>query len=75
MFALAREHADRTGREAVMFSSIYVPVSPGMVIGPRWPTPGDGIWFYRDVSQRRGGVYRLRDHGLAILAQHAQQSR
>lgn len=34
--------------------------------------PGDGVWFYRDVSQRRGGVYRLRDHGLAILAQHAQ---
>lgn len=30
MFALAREHADRTGREAVMFSSILRAQSPGM---------------------------------------------
>ncbi|VFT73310.1 sugar efflux transporter B [Klebsiella aerogenes] len=30
MFALAREHADKTGREAVMFSSICAPRSPGM---------------------------------------------
>ncbi len=74
MFALAREHADRTGREAVMFSSILrAQVSLAWVIGPpAGLRPGDGIWFYRDVSQRRGGVYRLRDHGLAILAQHAQ---
>ncbi len=34
MFALAREHADRTGREAVMFSSISAPVSRWLVIGP-----------------------------------------
>ncbi len=40
MFALAREHADRTGREAVMFSSILrAQVSLAWVIGPRWPTP------------------------------------
>ncbi|VEB00681.1 sugar efflux transporter B [Klebsiella pneumoniae] len=75
MFALAREHADRTGREAVMFSSILrAQVSLAWVIGPpAGLRPGDGVWFYRDVSQRRGGVYRLRDHGLAILAQHAQR--
>lgn len=35
MFALAREHADRTGREAVMFSSILrAQVSLARVIGP-----------------------------------------
>ena len=32
MFALAREHADRTGREAVMFTSIMRARSPG-----HWP--------------------------------------
>ncbi|STV06640.1 sugar efflux transporter B [Klebsiella pneumoniae] len=74
MFALAREHADRTGREAVMFSSILrAQVSLAWVIGPPLAYAlAMGVWFYRDVSQRRGGVYRLRDHGLAILAQHAQ---
>lgn len=35
MFALAREHADKTGREAVMFSSIMrAQVSLAWVIGP-----------------------------------------
>ncbi|WP_173634770.1 sugar efflux transporter [Paramixta manurensis] len=35
MFALAREHADRTGREAVMFSSIMrAQVSLAWVVGP-----------------------------------------
>lgn len=35
MFALAREHADRTGREAVMFSSILrAQVSLAWVVGP-----------------------------------------
>lgn len=35
MFALAREHADKTGREAVMFSSILrAQVSLAWVIGP-----------------------------------------
>ena len=35
MFALAREHADHTGREAVMFSSILrAQVSLAWVIGP-----------------------------------------
>ena len=39
MFALAREHADHTGREAVMFSSILrAQVSLAWVIGPRLPT-------------------------------------
>ncbi|HFK8744391.1 TPA: sugar efflux transporter SetB [Escherichia coli] len=36
MFALAREHADKTGREAVMFSSfLRAQVSLAWVIGPR----------------------------------------
>ena len=44
MFALAREHADRTGREAVMFSSILrAQVSLAWVIGPRSPTHWQ--WF------------------------------
>lgn len=34
MFALAREHADKTGREAVMFSSLRAQVSLAWVIGP-----------------------------------------
>ncbi|WP_110810606.1 sugar efflux transporter SetB [Cronobacter sakazakii] len=35
MFALAREHADRTGREAVMFSSVLrTQVSLAWVVGP-----------------------------------------
>ncbi|EOM4878454.1 sugar efflux transporter SetB [Escherichia coli] len=35
MFALAREHADKTGREAVMFSSfLHAQVSLAWVIGP-----------------------------------------
>ncbi|EKA9347479.1 sugar efflux transporter SetB [Cronobacter sakazakii] len=35
MFALAREHADRTGREAVMFSSVLrAQVSLAWVVGP-----------------------------------------
>ena len=54
MFALAREHADRTGREAVMFSSILRARSPGMGDWSPLAYAGDGVWFYRDVSQRRG---------------------
>lgn len=55
MFALAREHADRTGREAVMFSSILrAQVSWHGDWSPAGLRPGDGVWFYRDVSQRRG---------------------
>ena len=35
MFALAREHADKTGREAVMFSSVLrAQISLAWVIGP-----------------------------------------
>lgn len=40
MFALAREHADKTGREAVMFSSfLRAQVSLAWVIGHRWLMP------------------------------------
>jgi SET family sugar efflux transporter-like MFS transporter len=46
MFALAREHADRTGREAVMFSSILCAGVPGL---GDWPAAGlcagDGFGF------------------------------
>ncbi|VEA16290.1 sugar efflux transporter [Salmonella enterica subsp. enterica] len=38
MFALAREHADRTGREAVMFSSILP--RPGLVGLGHWAAAG-----------------------------------
>lgn len=49
MFALAREHADKTGREAVMFSSIMrAQVSLAWVIGPRCPTR----WQWGLVSRR-----------------------
>ncbi len=74
MFALAREHADRTGREAVMFSSILrAQVSLAWVIGPPLAYAlAMGFGFTAMYLWRRGGVYRLRDHGLAILAQHAQ---
>lgn len=73
MFALAREHADRTGREAVMFSSILrAQVSLAWVIGPPLAYAlAMGFGLPRCISAPRR-VYRLRDHGLAILAQHAQ---
>ena len=46
MFALAREHADRTGREAVMFSSILrAQVSLAWVIGPARLRTGNGFGF------------------------------
>ena len=53
MFALAREHADRTGQEAVMFSSILrAQVSLAWVIGPRSPTHWQWVWLYGNVPQR-----------------------
>lgn len=69
MFALAREHADRTGREAVMFSSILrAQVSLAWVIKPAAGLrAGHGIQFYGDVSQRGGGVCCLRRNGLAVF--------
>ena len=48
MFALAREHADRTGREAVMFSSILrAQVSLAWVIGPARLRTGNGVLALR----------------------------
>ncbi len=60
MFARAgacRQDRPRSGDVQLHFTC---PGLPGM--GDRSPAglrPGDGVWFYRDVSQRRG-VYRLR---------------
>lgn len=68
MFALAREHADKTGREAVMFSSFTRSGFTGM---GHWPTAGlclsDGFQLYGNVSERSGSVYCLRRDGVAVL--------
>ena len=68
MFALAREHADKTGREAVMFSSFTRSGFTGM---GHWPTAGlclsDGFQLYGNVSERSGSVYCLRCDGVAVL--------
>lgn len=76
MFALAREHADKTGREAVMFSSILrAQVSLAWVIGPpRGLCAGDGLWFHHDVSVRGGGLRDLRGGCLDAVTQHAQSA-
>ena len=62
MFALAREHADRTGREAVMFSSILrARRSLAWVIGPARLRTGNGFGFTVMYLQRGGslrGVWR-----------------
>ena len=72
MFALAREHADHTGREAVMFSSILrAQVSLAWVIGPRLPTRWRWVWLYGDVPQRSRGLRGMRRDGLVLPALHA----
>ena len=72
MFALAREHADHTGREAVMFSSILrAQVSLAWVIGPACLRAGDGFWLYGDVPQRSRGLRGMRRDGLVLPALHA----
>ena len=69
MFALAREHADKTGREAVMFSSFTA--RSGFTGMGHWPTAGlclsDGFQLYGNVSERSGSVYCLRRDGVAVL--------
>ena len=73
MFALAREHADRTGREAVMFSSILrAQVSLAWVIGPpaRLRT-GNGFWLYGNVPQRGGSLRGVWRNGMVLPAFHA----
>ncbi len=59
MFALAREHADKTGREAVMFSSfLRAPVSLALVIGPPLAYAlAMGFSFTSNVSERSGSVF------------------
>ena len=72
MFALAREHADRTGREAVMFSSILrAQVSLAWVIGPRSPTHWQWVWLYGNVPQRGGSLRGVWRNGMVLPAFHA----
>lgn len=75
MFALAREHADKTGREAVMFSSFTRSGFTGM---GHWPTAGlclsDGFQLYGNVSERSGSVYCLRRDGVAVFTVDAKRA-
>ncbi|MGA0423816.1 MFS transporter [Escherichia coli] len=75
MFALAREHADKTGREAVMFSSFTRSGFTGM---GHWPTAGlclsDGFQLYGNVSERSGSIYCLRRDGVAVFTVDAKRA-
>ncbi len=75
MFALAREHADHTGREAVMFSSYCVLRCRWL---GDWPAAGlragDGFWLYGDVPERGRGVCGLRRDGVVLSAVNAQRA-
>ncbi|VTM75095.1 Sugar efflux transporter B [Raoultella planticola] len=69
MFALAREHADKTGREAVMFSSI-LRAQVSLAWGDRPAAglrAGNGVRLYRDVSLRRGRLCGLRGDGVVLF--------
>lgn len=76
MFALAREHADKTGREAVMFSSfLRAQVSLAWVIGPPLALClSDGFQLYGNVSERSGSVYCLRCDGVAVFTVDAKRA-
>ena len=76
MFALAREHADKTGREAVMFSSfLRAQVSLAWVIGPPLAYAlAIGFQLYGNVSERSGSVYCLRRDGVAVFAVDAKRA-
>ncbi len=89
MFALAREHADKTGREAVMFSSFDVQLfftRSGFTGMGHWPTAGMGHWptaglclsdgfqLYGNVSERSGSVYCLRRDGVAVFTVDAKRA-
>ena len=72
MFALAREHADRTGREAVMFSSI---LRAGVACVGDWPPArlrtGNGflaLVMYLSAAVAFRGVWR---NGMVLPAFHA----
>ena len=71
MFALAREHADRTGREAVMFSSILRAQVSLAVIGPARLRTGNGFWLYGNVPQRGGSLRGVWRNGMVLPAFHA----
>lgn len=73
LFALAREHADRTGREAAMFSSVMrAQISLSWVVGPYRLCPGAGFRLYHHVSHRGAGLCSLRHTGQAISSVHAE---
>ncbi len=69
MFALAREHADKTGREAVMFSSfLRAQVSLAWVIGPPLAYAlAMGFSFTVMYPERSGSVYCLRRYAWLFL--------
>ncbi len=75
MFALAREHADKTGREAVMISALFT--RSGFTGMGHWPTAGlcvsDGFQLYGNVSERSGSVYCLRRDGVAVFTVDAKE--
>lgn len=70
MFALAREHADRTGRETVMFSTfLRAQISLAWVIGP--PLAYElamGFSFKVNVSHRCHRICCLRTDSLVVFA-------
>ncbi len=58
MFALAREHADKTGREAVMLALFYaLRFHWHGSLARRWLSLSDGFQLYGNVSERSGSVY------------------
>ena len=72
MFALAREHADRTGREAVISSSILrAQVSLAWVIGPPLAYALAMVWLYGNVPQRGGSLRGVWRNGMVLPAFHA----
>lgn len=75
MFALAREHADKTGREADVQFFFTRSGFTGM---GHWPTAGlclsDGFQLYGNVSERSGSVYCLRRDGVAVFTVDAKRA-
>ena len=76
MFALAREHADKTGREAVMFSSfLRAQVSLAWVIGPPLAYAlAMGFSFTVMYLSAAVAVYCLRRDGVAVFTVDAKRT-